>query len=72
MIRRQRLISRYFKNVRFHKDDEAKLTFPLTGGTRQSRTQSAFNLSGEFASIRFGMQSSNIEPVRKKTVRLLC
>jgi len=43
------LISRYFKNVRFHKDDEAKLTSPLTGDTRQMRTQSAFNLSGEFA-----------------------
>jgi len=43
------LISRYFKNVRFHKDDEAKLTSPLTGDTRQLRTQSAFNLSGEFA-----------------------
>ncbi|WP_146779243.1 hypothetical protein [Flavobacterium psychrolimnae] len=43
------LISRYFKNVRFHKDDEAKLTSPLTGDTRQLRIQSAFNLRGEFA-----------------------
>ena len=43
------LISRYFKNVRFHKDDEAKLTSPLTVDTRQLRRQSAINLSGEFA-----------------------
>jgi phage/plasmid-like protein (TIGR03299 family) len=39
----------YFQNVRNYKDDEAKLTSLLMGGTGQLRTQSAFNLCLDFA-----------------------
>jgi phage/plasmid-like protein (TIGR03299 family) len=42
-------VSGYFQNVRNYKDDEAKLTSLLMGGTGQLRTQSAFNLCLEFA-----------------------
>ena len=40
----------YFQNVRNYKNDEAKLTSLLMGGTGQIRTQSAFNLCVDFAS----------------------
>jgi len=40
----------YFQNVRNYKNDEAKLTSILMGGTGQIRTQSAFNLCVDFAS----------------------
>ncbi len=40
----------YFQNVRNYKDEEAKLTSLLMGGTAQIRTQSAFNLCVDFAS----------------------
>jgi hypothetical protein len=39
----------YFQNVRNYKDDVAKLTSLLMGGTGQIHTQSAFNLCLEFA-----------------------
>jgi len=39
----------YFQNVRNYKNDEAKLTSILMGGTGQIRTQSAFNLFVDFA-----------------------
>lgn len=42
-------VTGYFQNVRSYKDDEAKLTSLLMGGTGQLRTQSAFNLCQEFA-----------------------
>ncbi|MDQ6473123.1 hypothetical protein RB619_20995, partial [Flavobacterium sp. LHD-80] len=50
MIRHQVLILRYFQNMRNYKDEEAKLTSLLMGGTAQIRTQSAFNLCVDFAS----------------------
>lgn len=40
----------YFQNVRNYKNDEAKLTSLLMGGTGQIRTQCAFNLCVDFAS----------------------
>ncbi len=43
-------VTGYFQNVRTYKDDEAKLSSLLMGGTGQLRTQSAFNLCSEFAS----------------------
>lgn len=43
-------VTGYFQNVRSYKDDEAKLSSLLMGGTGQLRTQSAFNLCSEFAS----------------------
>lgn len=43
-------VTGYFQNVRSYKDDEAKLTSLLMGGTGQLRTQSAFNLCLDFAS----------------------
>ena len=42
-------VTGYFQNIRNYKDDEAKLTSLLMGGTGQIRTQSAFNLCLEFA-----------------------
>ncbi|MBG6063310.1 phage/plasmid-like protein (TIGR03299 family) [Flavobacterium sp. CG_9.1] len=42
-------VTGYFQNVRNYKDDEAKLTSLLMGGTGQIRTQSAFNLCLGFA-----------------------
>lgn len=42
-------VTGYFQNVRSFKDDEAKLTSLLMGGTAQIRTQSAFNLCVDFA-----------------------
>jgi len=42
-------ITGYFQNVRNYKNDEAKLTSLLMGGTGQIRTQSAFNLYLDFA-----------------------
>lgn len=42
-------VTGYFQNVRAFKDDEAKLTSLLMGGTGQIRTQSAFNLCVDFA-----------------------
>ncbi|MDI5887647.1 DUF932 domain-containing protein [Flavobacterium yafengii] len=42
-------ITGYFQNVRAYKDDEAKVTSLLMGGTAQLRTQSAFNLCTDFA-----------------------
>lgn len=42
-------VTGYFQNVRSFKDDEAKLTSLLMGGTGQIRTQSAFNLCVDFA-----------------------
>ena len=42
-------VTGYFQNVRNYKDDEAKLTSLLMGGTGQIRTKSAFNLCLEFA-----------------------
>ncbi|SHH09769.1 DUF932 domain-containing protein [Flavobacterium johnsoniae] len=42
-------ITGYFQNVRNYKDEEAKLTSLLMGGTGQIRTQSAFNLCADFA-----------------------
>ncbi|KFF11177.1 DUF932 domain-containing protein [Flavobacterium hydatis] len=42
-------VTGYFQNVRNYKDDEAKLTSLLMGGTGQLRTQSAFNLCMDFA-----------------------
>jgi phage/plasmid-like protein (TIGR03299 family) len=42
-------VTGYFQNVRNYKDEEAKLTSLLMGGTAQLRTQSAFNLCSEFA-----------------------
>ena len=41
-------ITGYFQNVRSYKDDEAKLSSILMGGTGQLRTQSAFNLCTNF------------------------
>jgi phage/plasmid-like protein (TIGR03299 family) len=41
-------VTGYFQNVRNYKDDEAKLTSLLMGGTGQLRTQSAFNLCFDF------------------------
>lgn len=43
-------VTGYFQNVRSYKDDEAKLSSLLMGGTGQLRTQSAFNLCSEYAS----------------------
>lgn len=43
-------VTGYFQNVRSYKDDEAKLSSLLMGGTGQLRTQSAFNFCSEFAS----------------------
>lgn len=43
-------VTGYFQNVRSYKNDEAKLTSLLMGGTGQLRTQSAFNLCLDFAS----------------------
>lgn len=43
-------VTGYFQNVRNYKDNEAKLTSLLMGGTGQIRTQSAFNLCSDFAS----------------------
>ena len=42
-------ITGYFQNVRSYKDDEAKLSSLLLGGTGQLRAQSAFNLCTDFA-----------------------
>ncbi|MET3018345.1 DUF932 domain-containing protein [Flavobacterium hydatis] len=42
-------VTGYFQHVRNYKDDEAKLTSLLMGGTGQLRTQSAFNLCMDFA-----------------------
>ncbi len=42
-------VTGYFQNVRNYKDDEAKLTSLLMGGTGQIRTQSASPLCLEFA-----------------------
>jgi phage/plasmid-like protein (TIGR03299 family) len=42
-------VTGYFQNVRSYKDDQAKLTSILMGGTGQLRTQSAFNLCFDFA-----------------------
>jgi phage/plasmid-like protein (TIGR03299 family) len=42
-------ITGYFQNVRSYKDDQAKLTSLLMGGTGQLRGQSAFNLCSDFA-----------------------
>jgi phage/plasmid-like protein (TIGR03299 family) len=42
-------ITGYFQNVRSYKDDEAKLSSLLMGGTGQLRAQSAFNLCTDFA-----------------------
>ncbi len=43
-------VTGYFQNVRSYKDDEAKLSSLLMGGTGQLRTQCAFNLCYEYAS----------------------
>ena len=43
-------VTGYFQNVRSYKDDEAKLTSLLMGGTGHLRTQSAFNLCQDFTS----------------------
>lgn len=43
-------VTGYFQNVRNYKDDEAKLTSLLMGGTGQICKQSAFNLCLDFAS----------------------
>ncbi|MFH7012368.1 DUF932 domain-containing protein [Flavobacterium sp. FlaQc-52] len=43
-------VTGYFQNVRNYKDDEAKLTSLLMGGTGQLRTQTAFNLCMDFTS----------------------
>lgn len=42
-------ITGYFQNVRTYKDDEAKVSSLLMGGTGHLRTQSAFNLCTDFA-----------------------
>jgi phage/plasmid-like protein (TIGR03299 family) len=42
-------VTGYFQNVRTYKDDEAKLTSILMGGTGNLRTQTAFNLCFDFA-----------------------
>ncbi|KGO85934.1 alpha/beta hydrolase [Flavobacterium rivuli WB 3.3-2 = DSM 21788] len=42
-------VTGYFQNVRSYKDDEAKLTSLLLGGTGQQRAQTAFNLCSGFA-----------------------
>jgi phage/plasmid-like protein (TIGR03299 family) len=42
-------VTGYFQNVRSFKNDEAKLTSLLMGGTGQIRTQTAFNLCLDFA-----------------------
>lgn len=42
-------ITGYFQNVRSYKDDEAKLSSLLMGGTGQQRAQTAFNLCNDFA-----------------------
>ena len=42
-------VTGYFQNKRNYKDNEAKLTSLLMGGTGQIRTQSAFNLCLDFA-----------------------
>ncbi|WP_369764924.1 DUF932 domain-containing protein [Flavobacterium sp. WC2429] len=42
-------VTGYFQNVRNYKDDQAKITSLLMGGTGQLRTQSAFNLCLDFA-----------------------
>jgi phage/plasmid-like protein (TIGR03299 family) len=42
-------ITGYFQNVRSYKDEQAKLTSLLMGGTAQLRAQSAFNLCNDFA-----------------------
>lgn len=42
-------ITGYFQNVRSYKDEEAKLSSLLMGGTGQQRAQSAFNLCTDFA-----------------------
>ncbi|MFE3872150.1 DUF932 domain-containing protein [Flavobacterium sp. ZS1P70] len=42
-------ITGYFQNVRTYKDDEAKVSSLLMGGTGQLRAQSAFNLCTNFA-----------------------
>ena len=41
-------ITGYFQNVRKYKDDEAKITSLLYGGTAQQRTQKAFDLCTAF------------------------
>ena len=41
-------ITGYFQNVRNYKDDEAKMTSLLYGGTAQLRTQKAFQLCEDF------------------------
>jgi phage/plasmid-like protein (TIGR03299 family) len=43
-------VTGYFQNVRNYKDDEAKLTSLLMGGTGQLRAQTAFNLCMDFTS----------------------
>lgn len=43
-------VTGYFQNIRSYKDDEAKLTSLLMGGTGHLRTQSAFNLCQDFTS----------------------
>lgn len=42
-------ITGYFQNVRSYKDDQAKLTSILMGGTAQLRAQTAFSLCSDFA-----------------------
>lgn len=42
-------VTGYFQNVRKYKDDEAKLSSILMGGTAQLRGQAAFNLCLDFA-----------------------
>lgn len=42
-------ITGYFQNIRSYKDDEAKLSSLLMGGTGQQRAQTAFNLCNDFA-----------------------
>ncbi|KAF2342904.1 DUF932 domain-containing protein [Flavobacterium tistrianum] len=42
-------VAGYFQNVRKYKDDEAKLSSILMGGTAQLRGQAAFNLCLDFA-----------------------
>ena len=42
-------VTGYFQNVRFYKNEEAKVKSLLMGGTGQMRTQKAFNLCEDFA-----------------------
>jgi len=42
-------VTGYFQNVRKYRDDQAKLSSILMGGTAQLRGQAAFNLCLDFA-----------------------